>query len=55
MTTIINNVTLQSFKIINQIMQNDLLHLATQNSSIDMLMLAIFVETKKSILKFISK
>ena len=51
MTAIINSAALGGFKIVNQIMNNEYVQLATQNLSVDFIMVALLVEARKIIKK----
>lgn len=49
MTAIINSAALNGFKIVNQIMNNEYVQLATQNLSVDFIMVALLVEARRLI------
>lgn len=49
MAAIIQSFTLYGYKIVHQIFNNHYVQLATQNLSVDFVLIAIVVETKKMI------
>jgi hypothetical protein len=49
MAAIIQSFTLYGYKIVHQIFNNHYVQLATQNLSVDFVLMAIVVETKKMI------
>lgn len=52
MSAIVHSLTLNGYKLINQIFNNEYVQLATQNLSVDFVLMAVIVETKKLIGKY---
>ena len=53
MTTIIQNTTTSGYKIVNSILQNEYVQLSAQYLTVDFIIMALVIESKKIIHKII--